>query len=342
MSVSSPRATSSSTLRILALVFSVLCSSFAALFAKYALESFSPFTMTALRVWIASLVMLPIALRAVPGGLRWSSFLRALPMSLCYTGNITLFALGIGFTTALTSQLLYLLVPVLVLIGARLFFKEALTPAKVIGTALGIVGVCFVLLGSLQGQLANSLGTPLGNILILLAALSWSAFSLLAQRQSRAYHPLELSCYALLTSSAIIPLLILPELLRHQALHSPLSGLAVIGALGLALVVSASRDLSFQWGVKGSSAFIASTMGFLGPFLTVAYAIPLLGERLSASLLISGALILAGLFFAVILPARQQQRERTLAELAAPESLALPDQSAPQPVACERKDRAGG
>src|SRR5579871_1666160 len=114
----------SSTPRVLALLLSVTFSSFAALFAKYALESFSPFTMTALRVWIASLVLLPVAVRIVPGGLRWSSFVRALPMSLCYTGNITLFALGIGFTTALTSQLLYLLVPVLVLIGARIFFRE--------------------------------------------------------------------------------------------------------------------------------------------------------------------------------------------------------------------------
>jgi len=342
MSASSPRATTSSTPRILALALSVVCSSFAALFAKYALESFSPFSMTALRVWIASIVMLPIAIRAVPGGLRWSSFRRALPMSLCYTGNITFFALGIGFTTALTSQLLYLLVPVLVLIGARLFFKEGLTPAKITGTALGIVGVCFVLLGSLQGQLANSLGTPIGNLLILLAALSWSAFSLLAQRQSRSYHPLELSCYALLTSSAILPLLVLPDILRHQALEQPLSWLAVIGVFGMALFVSVGRDIAFQWGVKGSSAFIASTLGFLGPFLTVAYAIPLLGERLSINLLISGALILAGLFFAVILPARQQYQAHTLAEAAVSESVALPDQRAPQPVACEGKDQASG
>lgn len=316
----------SSTPRVLALLLSVTFSSFAALFAKYALVGFSPFTMTALRVWIAALVLLPAAVRIVPGGLRWSSFVRALPMSLCYTGNITLFALGIGFTTALTSQLLYLLVPVLVLIGARIFFREALTSGKVIGTLLGIAGVVFVLLGSLQGSLANSLGTPMGNILILLAAFSWSAFSLLAQRQSRTYHPLELSCYALLTSSVILPLLVLPDILRHQALHAPLGWLAIVGALGMALVVSAGRDFSFQWGVQGSSAFIASTMGFVGPFLTIAYAIPLLGEHLSASLLLSGVLIFAGLFFAVILPARQQQRARLLAEQVQP-ALSPPDAS---------------
>ena len=316
----------SSTPRVLALLLSVIFSSFAALFAKYALETFSPFTMTALRVWIASLVLLPVAVRIVPGGLRWSSFVRALPMSLCYTGNITLFALGIGFTTALTSQLLYLLVPVLVLIGARLFFREAFTPGKVIGTLLGIAGVVFVLLGSLRGNLANSLGTPMGNILILLAAFSWSAFSLLAQRQSRSYHSLELSCYALLTASVILPLLVLPEVLSHHALQGSIRWLAILGALGMALMVSAGRDLSFQWGVQGSSAFIASTMGFISPFLTVAYAIPLLGEHLSASLILSGALIFSGLFFAVILPARQQHRARLLSQQDAP-ARSTPDAS---------------
>ncbi len=314
-----------STTRILALLLSVIFSSFAALFAKYALESFSPFTMTTLRVWTASLVMAPIAIRTVPGGLRWSSFWRALPMSLCYAGNITCFALGIGFTTALASQLLYLFVPVLVLIGARIFFKEALTPAKVGGTALGITGVLFVLQGSLQANLTNSLGQPTGNILILLAALAWAAFTLLAQRQSRSYHPLELSCYALLTSSVILPLLVLPELLRHQALQGHLTWLAIVGTICMGLFVSAARDITLQWGIQGSNAFISSAMGFLGPFLTVAYAIPLLGEHLSLNLLISGFLILLGLFFAVIVPARQQRRAHLKAAQATSDADAAPN-----------------
>lgn len=303
-----------STWRLLALLLSVSLSSSASLLAKYALESFSPFTVTALRLWIAALVMLPIAIWSVPGGLRWRSFRNALPMSLCYGLNSTCFAIGIGFTTAIAAQLIYMLVPVLALIGARIFFREPLTAAKVIGTALGITGVVIVLLGSIEGGLGNSLGTPLGNIFIIIAAVGWTAFSLLAQRQSRSYHPLELACYALQTCALLMPLLILPDILRHQAIHASVTWLAVLSAVGLALLVSVGRDISFQWGVQGSSAFAASAMGFVAPFLTVAYAIPLLGEQLSLNLLISGVFILVGLIFAVILPARQQRRARALTE----------------------------
>ncbi len=300
--------------------------------AKYALESFSPFVVTALRIWIAALVMLPIAIWSVPGGLRWRSFLNALPMSLCYGLNSTCFAVGIGFTTALAAQLIYMLGPVLTLIGARIFFREALTLPKVIGTTLGIAGVVIVLFGSGEGGMSSSLGTPLGNAFILIAATSWTAFTLLAQRQSKTYHPLELACYALTTCALIMPLLVLPDLLRHEAIHASVTWLALLSTVGLALLVSVGRDITIQWGIQGASAFVANAMGFAAPFLTVAYAIPLLGEQLSVSLLISGVLIFAGLVFAVVLPARQQYRARALAEASAPmpRTNAPPEDSAAQ------------
>jgi drug/metabolite transporter (DMT)-like permease len=300
--------------RLLALLLSVAFSTSASLLAKYALESFSPFTVTALRIWIATLVMLPIAIWNVPGGLHWRSFRNALPMSLCYGVNSICFAVGIGQTTAIAAQLIYMLVPVLALIGARIFFREALTFPKVFGTALGITGVVIVVLGSVEGGLSNSLGTPVGNLFIVFGAIAWTSFSLLAQRQSRSYHPLELVSYALLTCALLMPFLILPDILGQQAIHASVTWLAVLSAVGLALLVSVGRDTLFQWGIRGNSAFVASAMGFVAPFLTVAYAIPLLGEQLSVNLLISGVLILVGLIFAVILPARQQYRAHKLAE----------------------------
>src|SRR6185437_15449334 len=143
-------------------------------------------------------------------------------------------------------------VPVLALIGARIFFRESLTLLKVMGTALGLTGVVIVLLGSVEGGLGNSLGTPLGNLFIIVAAFGWTCFSLLAQRQSRSYHPLELACYALLTCSLLMPLLILPDILRHQAIHANVTWLALLSAIGLALFVSVGRDTSFQWGMQRS------------------------------------------------------------------------------------------
>jgi drug/metabolite transporter (DMT)-like permease len=200
----------------------------------------------------------------------------------------------------------------------------------VIGTALGITGVVIVLLGSVAGGLGNSLGTPLGNTFIIIASFAWTSFSLLAQRQSRSYHPLELVCYAMLTCALIMPLLILPDILRHQAVRGSITWLALLSAVGLALFVSVGRDSAFQWGIKGSSAFVASAMGFVAPFLTVAYAIPLLGEQLSINLLISGVFILVGLVFAVVLPARQQYRARLLAEVPATSAPLLDTSASPE------------
>jgi drug/metabolite transporter (DMT)-like permease len=307
--------------RLVALYVSVALSTSASLFAKYALVNFSPFALAALRVWIASLVMLPLATLVVPKGLSWRRFRSALPMSLCYGINSVIFLVGIDHTTAIAAQLLYMLVPVLVLLGSRLFFSEGLTPARLVGTALGIAGAVVVLIGSLEGGLGDSLGTPLGNLLIVASVVCWSSFTLLARRQSQSQHPIELSCYCQITAALIMPLLILPDIVQHQVLHGSLTWLAILSVLALALLISVCRDILFQWGLKGTSAFTTSVMGFFAPFLAVAYAIPLLGERLSLNLFISGALIIAGIFFAVILPARQA-RAKT------PESVGIAEQEA--------------
>jgi drug/metabolite transporter (DMT)-like permease len=300
--------------RLTALFVSVVLSTSASLFAKYALVSFAPFAVAALRVWIATLVIVPLAALTVPKGLNWRRFVRALPMSLCYGINSALFLLGIDHTTAIAAQLLYMLVPVLVLIASRFLFSEGLTPAKLFGTALGIAGAVVVLIGSLEGTLGDSLGTPLGNGVILVSVLLWSAFTLLARRQSQSQHPIELSCYAQITSSLVLPLFLVPDIAQHHRLSGSITWLAVLSVLALALLISVCRDILFQWGLQGTSAFTTSVMGFFAPFLTVAYAIPLLGERLSLNLLISGALIIVGIFFAVIVPARQSRAKQPAPE----------------------------
>ncbi len=297
-------------------MLATLLGTIAPLFAKYAETSFSPLTMTLLRVWLASLILLPITLRSVPGGLHWRRFVRCLPVSLGYCGNIIFFPIGIASTTAMSSQLLYLLVPVLVLIASRFFFAEKLTWSKLLGTTLGISGAVLVVIGSLKGNVADSLGTPFGNGMILLAVFSWTGFLLFSRVQSQVFHPLELTCYALLTASLLVPFLTLPDVLHHHLLQGPLTWLGIFGVLSMALFVSVTRDITFQWGIKGSSAFVASALGFAGPFLTVAYAIPLLGEQLTTSLLISGILTTLGIVFAVMLPAWQTHREERQAALA--------------------------
>ena len=171
------------------------------------------------------------------------------------------------------------------------------------------LGAVVVLIGSVEGTLGASLGTPFGNGIILISVLLWSSFTLLARRQSQSQHPIELSCYTQITSSLVIPLFLVPDIALHHPLYGSITWLAVISALALAILISVFRDILFQWGLQGTSAFTSSVMGFFAPFLTVAYAIPLLGEQLSVSLLISGALIIVGIFFAVIVPARQQRAQ---------------------------------
>jgi drug/metabolite transporter (DMT)-like permease len=104
--------------------------------------------------------------------------------------NQLLFFEGLNLSSPINGSILMSATPISILIIGVIFAKEKLTILKIIGTALGACGALALIIYS-KGGLDNSASKAwLGNILIILNAISYAIYFLFAKPLMKKYKPL--------------------------------------------------------------------------------------------------------------------------------------------------------
>jgi drug/metabolite transporter (DMT)-like permease len=102
--------------------------------------------------------------------------------------NQLLFIKGLSYTSPIHGALLMLTTPILITFFASIFLKERLSFNKVIGLALGIGGACVLILSRSNNVKAS--GTMLGDLLILINAVSYMIYFIIVKPLMQKYSPL--------------------------------------------------------------------------------------------------------------------------------------------------------
>lgn len=92
--------------------------------------------------------------------------------------NQFLFVSGVGLSSAPNAALMYALTPTFVLIIAKFFLGESLSKGKVIGIGLALAGTILVLS---EKEISFSSASLQGDILLLLASLSWAVYTVMGK-----------------------------------------------------------------------------------------------------------------------------------------------------------------
>jgi drug/metabolite transporter (DMT)-like permease len=129
------------------------------------------------RLWMGSVVMLAV-LGVTGRRLSWSTLRRAAPSGVLFGANICFFFSAIKLTSVADVLIVAALQPALTLMVAGPLFGERVTSHYVAWTAVSLVGVLLVILGS-SGTPVWSLG---GDLLALGALLAWTVYWLLSKR----------------------------------------------------------------------------------------------------------------------------------------------------------------
>src|SRR3989344_2367271 len=111
-----------STKATIALFGTIFLWAFMAVVAKNLVEEISPVIVLFYRLFIAAVCFLPFFLK----NRIWEKphFANLFFISLGSTVNLTLFTLGIKYTSASVSQLLYAAMPILILLHGKFFKNE--------------------------------------------------------------------------------------------------------------------------------------------------------------------------------------------------------------------------
>ena len=210
-----------------------------------------------------------------------------------YVINQGCFVVGLGGTTSNHSAILIASSPILILLLASTMRLEKLTVAKSLGMALCFIGV--MLLETEQGSPAHS---PLliGDLITLAGVLGFSAYAVLGKKVARSYDTVSMN-----TFNAVAAAILLLPLAARQGIHLDWKSVGWVGWAGLFYMASLSAVagyLLFYWLLQHMEASRVVVINYFQPVVVVLLSIPLLGERPTARLLESAALVLVGVYLA--------------------------------------------
>jgi drug/metabolite transporter (DMT)-like permease len=202
---------------------------------------------------------------------------------------MSLFYLGLSKTNASRGTLLVNLLPFFILFLAHFFIPgDRITRRKFFGILLGFSGVVFMFLER-KGVTA---GFRTGDLIILLAVIIWSSSVIYLKRIISPFLPFQVVLYSTMFS---VPFFFLGALLWDTAMVTRLDA-PVIGSLFYQSLITASFGfVAWNTMLQKYGAVALHSFVFIMPIVGVAMGGLVLGEPITLKILLSLALIVAGI-----------------------------------------------
>jgi drug/metabolite transporter (DMT)-like permease len=261
---------------------------------KFAALSIPPLLLVAFRFCAGGLLMYGVLRLLEPesrlGGkdLFPMAALGCLGVGTAQTG----FTFGLSMTSAASTGLIFSTAPVWGMLLGSVLGHERPTGRGVVGFALTIVGVGVVFYEGL-GAGSTSL---IGNLWVLLAAVSVGVYTVLSVPLLERHTPLTVATYPILFGGPFVLLLSSPELLN---LGWGSVGVGVWASVGYSAVfATAFAFVGWQRGISRIGANRTLIYQYLITAVGVASGIVFFGERLGVEKVVGGAIILLGVYLA--------------------------------------------
>ena len=264
------------------------------LFIKIGVEAgLEPFTLVALRLLIGALVLatvVTVARERLPRDARTYANLLVLGV-LSVALPFSLITWAEQSVDSALAAILTAPVPLFVILIAAVFLKdERITANRLVGLAIGLVGVA-VLVGFDPADVAS--GTLVAEIALVGAAASYAAGGVYARRTMHGLRPMIPALFQVLFALVISGVL---ALIFERPTELPFTLEAVfavvwLGVLGSGLAYLVFFRLLGRWGATRTSM-----VAYLLPVFGIVLGAAFLAEPVDARLLIGTALVIGGIF----------------------------------------------
>jgi drug/metabolite transporter (DMT)-like permease len=206
--------------------------------------------------------------------------------------NQMFFIKGLTYTSAIHASLLILLTPLLITVFAYWVLKEKLTLTKLLGIILGIGGAAVLILSRVQsGTAPNYL---LGDLLIVINAISYTIYFMLVKPLMQEYPPLQVVRWVFTFGF----ILILP-FGWQEFITINWEQLDWTHIVSLLFIILAGTFLAYYfniYGIQHLGAGITGSYIYTQPVFATLIAVFFFHEKISFANLISGVMIFLGVF----------------------------------------------
>ena len=267
---------------------------------KLAFDGVGVFTTAAIRFSIASLAIYLWA-RATGQSLAFKKgqFHQLLILAALFVVQLSLFYLGLSKSNASRGTLIANLLPFWVLFLAHFFIPgDRITRWKFLGILLGFSGVAFMF-AEKKGVTADFRA---GDLIILSATVIWACSVIYLKRIISAFSAVHITLYSMVFA---IPIFFVEALLWDRPMIFKLN-LPVVGAiLYQSLATAAFGFVAWNTLLQKYGAVALHSFIFIMPIAGVALGGLVLGEPITAKILIALALIVSGILVVHLKPRKE-------------------------------------
>jgi drug/metabolite transporter (DMT)-like permease len=260
---------------------------------KVALEELTPLMIIFFRLVFAISLLSIFALYTKRDfSIKLKSHLWIILLSLIASFHLWIQVTGLQYTTAVNTGWIIGTAPVFIAILGSIFFKEKLTVQKISGILIAFAGLLLLIS---RGDISSlSFISHKGDFLILASAFTWSIYSMVNKKITINYSPVMTILFLFIMMAIIIgPFTVNNE---YFLAISHLSFKTWSAVLFLGIFCS---GVSYVLWAKSLSEMEATKTGaflYFEPFVTVISAWLLLKENITALIIISGLIIMLGVY----------------------------------------------
>lgn len=197
---------------------------------------------------------------------------------------------GIMLSTASNTSMIVASVPVFTMFTEAIFYKEKISVKKIISLLLSLIGVYLVI--TVNGSLDFSSSKLMGNLLVLLAMISWVVYTLINKKIGGVYKSTTMTFWQTFFCIFLFIPFIIPEIKSWKMI----SVYSFANLIYLSIFCSALAYVFFIYASKKLGPTICSAFLNLIPVVSVFAGFFVLGESITVLQLTGMIIIILSLF----------------------------------------------
>lgn len=224
-----------------------------------------------------------------------SDFLRLLLCAVFGVAvNMLAFFKGLNYTTPINASIIMVTSPIMVLIFSRILLKERLSPLKIFGVFLGLIGTLIVILNGANQLVFGGSQTVLGNFLVYVNASSYALYLVLVKKLIAKYHPFTLAKWLYTVGLFLVLPFGLEEAMRVDYANIDLSIWLSIG-----YVLLCATGLTYLFNLVALKNLSAANVGvfiYLQPLIAGIFAVMVGADKLNVVKIVAALIIFTGVY----------------------------------------------
>ena len=261
---------------------------------KASLEEIDPYSFNAIRFILAAVFMwCVVAWRKKWFKIPKKDFATLLLLGL--VGNLVyqwLFIVGIDLTLSANAAVMLGTIPIWIAIISHFMKLERMNFLKTAGVVLAFIGVAAIIAGG-ENPISFASDTFRGDIIIVIAAVTWAVYTIQSKKILDRYTPLQFS--ALMTTAGAVFLSLLAIHSHAQTEWSTVSLAAYSGMVYSGLLAIGVAYLIWNNGLVKVGAVRTSMYQNLVPVLGLIFGVVLLNESLDLLQYTGSAIVISGI-----------------------------------------------